>query len=274
MKRKLLISLFAVLSVLGAACTQPAAAPAPDPGGDPDPLPWWCTATAWGPGHGHHYEGRHKGDLSTADCDSVTTSFDAALAYAQQYPTAADAQAGGFERFVPYVAGMGTHDMPATGLAAAIADPSFDRFDPQFPGTAIDDVFDPTTPEFLQYDGNGLDAELVGMSWLVRTDDGMPPEGFAGGNDWWHSHPVLCFSTSFGVVIGEDTSESQCSSMGGVNLYLHDYWMVHAWIVPGMEYRIDVFENHHPCITAGGATWDPSDPCFDEAPSGGGHSGH
>jgi hypothetical protein len=260
----------AVLTVLAAAACAP-----PTGGGDPDsgqdPVPWWCTATAWGPGHGHHYDGQTKGNLSEADCGSVTAALDAARSYALQYPTAADARAAGFERFVPYVSGMGTHDAAVPGLAEAIAHPDFDRSDPIFPGTALDDVFDPTTPEFLQYEGNGLDAELVGMSWLVRTDNGMPPEGFAGGNDWWHSHPVLCFSTSYGVVIGENLSEPSCSGSGGVNLYLQDYWMVHAWIVPGMEYRIDVFENHHPCLTSAGPIWDQDDPCFDEAPTGGGH---
>lgn len=272
MMRKLVL-VAAMMALVAAGCAQPAPGDG-GPGPEPEPLPWWCTATAWGPGNGDHYDGQSKGDLSVDNCDSVTEAFDAALEYVQQYPTAADAQAGGFERFVPYVGGMGTHDLPASGMAAAIADPSFDRFDPVFPGTALDDVFDPTTPEFLQYDGNGLDAELVGMSWLVRTDDGMPPEGFPGGNDWWHNHPLLCFSTSLGVVIGENLPESSCGASGGVNLYLHNYWMVHAWIVPGMEYRIDVFENHHPCIGSGGTTWDPTDHCFDQAPSGGGHSGH
>ena len=262
-----LSALAAVVLMVAAACV----APAPGGGGGGEPNPWFCTATAWGPGHGGHYDGQSKGPLSDEDCASVTSAFTGALAYAQQYPTASDALAGGFERFVPYVAGMGTHDLPASGMQAAILDPAFDRFDPVFPGTALDDVFDPARPEFLQYGGNPLDSELVGMSWLVRTENGMPPEGFAGGNDWWHNHPVLCFSLSAGVVIGQDLTEAQCGARNGMNLYLHNYWMVHAWIVPGMTYEIDVFENHHPCLTAGGPIWDPTDECFDMAPMGGGH---
>lgn len=267
--RKPTILLGVLVLLLAAACTPPTPA---DP--DPMPMPWWCMATAWGPGQGHHYDGQVKGPLSAQDCQSVSESLESAREYALQYPTAADARAAGFERFVQYVSGMGTHDAAAAGMAEAIADPSFNRFAPEFPGTEIDDVFDPTRPEFLQYDVGGPEARLVGMSWLVRTDDGMPPEGFPGGNDWWHNHPLLCFSTTSGTVIGENLSESSCSGIGGVNLYLHDYWMVHAWIVPGMEYRVDVFENHHPCLAGGGAIWNPADPCFDEAPTGGGHGGH
>ena len=54
-------------------------------------------------------------------------------------------------------------------------------------------VFDPDKPTYLQYDGNGPDAKLVGMSWYVRSG-AMPPEGFPGDNDWWHVHPELCLS--------------------------------------------------------------------------------
>lgn len=273
--RRGLAVLLAAMAVVGSACAGPPSPSDTEPGGtDPggtDPAPWWCTATAWSEGHGHHYSGQSKGDLSPSDCDAVTGSLEAARDYAVGFPTLGDAHAAGFTTMVPYVAGMGTHDALIDDIGALLADPGFDRFDPVFPGTEVDGVFDPTRPEFLQYDAGGPAAGLVGMSWFVRTEDGMPPEGFAGGNDWWHNHPNLCFHVGAGVVIGENRSEVECQNLGGANVYLHNYWMVHAWVVPGMEYRIDVFENHHPCLLPGGATWDPADACFTTPPEGGHH---
>jgi hypothetical protein len=109
------------------------------------------------------------------------------------------------------------------------------------------------------------------MSWFVRTDDGKPPAGFEGDNDWWHSHEILCFSTTTGLVVGQNVGESACVDRGGLNIYLDDYWMVHAWIVDDMQYPIDVFENHHPCLPSGGAIFTPGHSCGHQPPTGGGH---
>lgn len=214
----------------------------------PDTRPWWCESEGGGGGHhgSEHYHDVEKGMLGWDDCLSVSASLQEALAYAMQYPTAADAEAAGFAKIVPYATGMGTHHL---------------RGD-------IGDEFDPTRPEFLQYDGNGPDAELVGMSWYVRTADGAPPAGFPGDNDWWHVHEALCFSYASGLVIGDGLTDEECEARGGYNVDLSDFWMVHAWIVPGWQHHPDVFVNHHPCLLPGGPAA-PDHECWD----GGGHHG-
>ncbi|HZJ26377.1 MAG TPA: hypothetical protein VFF40_05100 [Acidimicrobiia bacterium] len=218
---------------------------------DPTTRPWWCESTGDGGGHAaHHYMGQTKGMLSWEDCLTLSANFDQALDYARQYPSLGVAETAGMHRLVNYATGMGTHNAFLGSFDPT--DPSFDPLDPMFPGTALDDVFDPNKPEFLQYDGNGSDAKLVGMSWYVRTDNGMPPAGFAGNNDWWHTHELLCFSNSNFRVSGEGLTDEQCAAQAGTNLHLGNYFMIHAWIVPGWNHEPDVFVGHHPCLLATG----------------------
>jgi hypothetical protein len=126
-------------------------------------------------------------------------------------------------------------------------------------GNPLQGSFDPERPNFLQYDGNGPDAELVGMSWYVDNGPEDPPEGFAGDNDWWHTHEYLCISNATGLVI----RDGQClPEQDGTSVYLGNYWMVHAWIVPGWQFPTDVFRGHHPCLLASGPAA-PDDPCWD-----------
>lgn len=234
---------------------------------DPTTRPWWCHSTGTG---GHHvdpaYSGMSKGMLSWDDCITTSGLFDLVLTYVNQWPTAGQAEDAGFHQQVVYLPGMGTHHtLPGTFDPN---DPSFDPRNPEFPGTEIDEHFDPLKPEFLMYDGNGRSAELVGMAWYVKTDPNTPPEGFPGNNDWWHRHEVLCHSSGW-TVIGENLSDAQCEARGGVNVYLDDYWMLHAWIVEPWITPSDVFMNHHPCLLSSGPA-PMHDPCWDDA----GHGGH
>jgi len=83
----------------------------------------------------------------------------------------------------------------------------------------------------LLYDGNGLDARIVGLSYLGLTDPENPPEGFAGPNDPWHQHIGLCLKGT--RVIGDvDTTEEECVERGGRKSALDDLWMAHAWVSP------------------------------------------
>jgi len=230
---------------------------------NPTTRPWWCTSTGDGGGHSSHsYAGQTKGMLSWEDCLTLSANFDNALAYARQYPTLGAAEDAGMHRAVGYATGMGTHNVFTGSFNAH--DPSFDPLDPMFPGTEMDDVFDPNTPEFLQYAGNERSAKLVGMSWYVRTDTGMPPAGFSGGNDWWHVHDLLCFANSNFRVVGEGLTDSQCAARSGMNLHLGNYWMIHAWIVPHWTYGPDAFVGHHPCLLPGGPAA-PGNSCWDTA---------
>jgi hypothetical protein len=97
----------------------------------------------------------------------------------------------------------------------------------------------------LLYDGNGLDARIVGLSYLGLTDPENPPEGFAGPNDPWHQHIGLCLKGT--RVIGDvDTTEEECVERGGRKSALDDLWMAHAWVVPGWESPWGTFSAEHP----------------------------
>lgn len=243
----------------------------------PDTRPWWCHSTGDG-GHGHDghnaYEGVTKGMLSWEDCFVVSAHFDLAVAYVNQWPTEGEAEDDGWHQVVGYATGMGTHHADLSGLPDGwLTSPEFDPDDPSFPGTRLDEAFDPTQPEFLMYDGNGRSARLTGMAWWVKTTDGHPPPGFEGDNDWWHQHPLVCLNTTAFTYMGENRTDAQCASLGGVNVDFSDWWMVHAWIVEPWLVQYDVFTNHHPCLSSSGPITDTSDPCWTEAMHGpdGGH---
>ena len=51
------------------------------------------------------------------------------------------------------------------------------------------------------------------------------------------------------------------SGQNGTTVYLGNFWMVHAWIVPGWQHLHDVFIGHHPCLLPGGPAA-PDDPCW------------
>ena len=90
---------------------------------------------------------------------------DLARTVAVRYPTLADAQKGGYAPSTTYVPCIGTH---VTNMRYAIK-------------------FDPANPSELLYDGTAPESKIVGLSYLVFSPHG-PPEGFAGENDFWHTH--------------------------------------------------------------------------------------
>jgi hypothetical protein len=260
-----LVTVALVVTVLSSGCQYWAMAHQYEEG--TAPVPWFCNPTApnsvTGPGMGsvNWYAGTVRSPLSPSQCLDVSTGLDEAKAYAEQYPTLGDAEDAGFISSFAFIPGMGTHHGQGTLSPELLADPDFDRFNPVIPGSIVDDVFDPTTPEFLQYNGNSRDSVLVGISYYVRTTTGLPPAGYPGNNDWWHHHPTLCLSPTTAQAIGVNTTDSQCTSRGGINVYLDDYYMLHIWVVDDLEYHNDIHAPMHPCIVSTGAIFDMSDPC-------------
>ena len=56
----------------------------------------------------------------------------------------------------------------------------------------------------------------------------LVPDGFTGNEDAWHYHTGLCLHTS-GFAVAENTTQSQCYSLGG-NLWMEKAgWLVHLW---------------------------------------------
>jgi hypothetical protein len=234
---------------------------------NPAVKPWFCNPTApnsvtgLGMGTVDFYAGQTRSELSWEDCRTLGAQMDLAKAFAEQYPTVADAEAAGFYRSFNFYTGMGTHHGAFGAVTPAIlTDPSFNRFDPILPGK-MDGTFNAGEPEFLQFNGSGPEAQLIGMSWYVRTENGQPPAGFVGGNDWWHHHPRLCLGTVDARIIQVNSSDATCTAGGGINTYMHNYYMVHLWVVDDLEYHDDVFAPTHPCIKATGAILDMNDPC-------------
>jgi hypothetical protein len=238
------------------------------------PVPWFCNPVApnsvTGPGMGttNWYAGQTRAPLSDMDCAALGSQLDQAKAYANQFPTLGAAEAAGFARGFAFIPGMGTHHANRGITAAMLQDPSFNRFDPVIPGSVLDGIFDPRTPEFLQYNGNTPGSVLIGMSWYVRTTNGLPPAGFAGSDDWWHHHPTLCLSNTNAEVVGVNTTDAECTPRNGTNVHMGNYYMLHTWQVDDLEYHGDLFAPMHPCILSTGAIFDMNDPCHTSAMGG------
>ena len=236
----------------------------------PETTPWWCNSTGIG---GHHvdpaYDGMEKGALSYSDCGNLTAEFQEVLAWASQWPTLGEAEDSGFHMLVGYTEGMGTHHARLENFS--MSDEEFDFNEPEFLGTNLDTEFDFAQPEFLMFSGEERDSELVGFAWYVHAPSDTPPEGFTGGNDWWHRHDSLCFQVDIMLVMGENLENEDCSNRDGQNVALDEFWMSHAWIVRPWLTHEDVFTNHHPCLKEDGAITDPEAECWNETM---GHVGH
>lgn len=271
-RRLVTLAAVGVLGLLATGCEYFAQANDAQQAGTP--VPWFCNPVApnsvTGPGMGsvNWYAGTSRSALDYETCKGVATSFDEAKAYAEQYPTLASAEAAGFRSTFAFIAGMGTHHGLDSITPELLADPTFDRRNPVIPNSIIDETFDPAQPEFLQYNGNGPTARLVGMSYYVRTTNGLPPEGFPGNNDWWHHHPTLCLRPATAQAFAVNTTDTGCANQGGVNLYMDDYYMLHLWLVDDLEYEGDVHAPMHPCIKSTGAIFDMTNPCHQEWMSG------
>jgi hypothetical protein len=140
----------------------------------------------------------------------------------------------------------------------------------------------------LIYGGRDADAPLVGIAYSAPGADGVPPEGFTGGNDWYHLHGKICLQfredRSYDILAGaEEIADERCAALGGRQQPLPGggLFLLHTWLAPGYEYKPDVFASGHPCLLDDGVA-DPGDPCWDVAmrdpaqgppPDGGGH-GH
>jgi hypothetical protein len=265
-RRPLLVAVVAALAIVASGCYTYQANLAEQ---NQLAVPWFCNPVAQnsvtGPGMGsvNYYAGVTRGPLSYSDCKQVGTIMDQGKAYAKKFPTLGDAKAAGMHNGFDFIAGMGTH----TGYGfdpAMLANPSFDPQNPVFPGTNVDDVFDPAQPEFLQYNGNSDDSVLVGFDYYVRTSTGQPPAGLPGNNDWWHIHPTLCANKTTGTAFAVNTTDAYCASQNGINLHMQNYYMLHIWAVDNLEYHADVHAPMHPCIKATGAIFDMTDPCHQD----------
>jgi hypothetical protein len=193
----------------------------------------WCdpTDTAVNDGHTASFFATYstpKGPLSAADCQSVVGHLNRASEFASWFPTVAAAKAAGWVQATVWTPGQGIH----------FVDPARET-----------GPFDPDRPNWLQYNGTTPTANLVGMMFLVESG-ASPPAGFAGSNDHWHNHDVLCIDEGANpFVIGEHVSDAFCAAIGGVNVVSTSQWMVHVWLpkYAGWD-ATDIFNNNHPSV--------------------------
>jgi hypothetical protein len=232
------------------------------------PTPWWCKGSEeipvnQGPAMGSvdYYAGTHKTPLTWDQCKAISAQFDIARAYALQWPTEGAAEADGWQMATGYIPGMGTHHVRGGITAAMLADPNFNRLNPDLSSVGLDDVFDPTKPEVLQFDGNDPTSKLVGFDYYVHTSTGQPPAGFPGNNDWWHIHPWICYRKADARMVAFNQSDATCDALNGVNVNMANFYMLHVWVLDDMKYEPDVFAGTMPCINGGTAIHDANGPC-------------
>lgn len=172
-------------------------------------------------------------------CNQLKGQLNATRDFAAQYPTLGDATGDGFTFVTPWFAGAGTH---------------MGRWE------LLDEEVDPANPEVLIYDGNGAESRLVGVMYAVLSDE-RPKDVFVGGNDVWHQHRGLCFTSSpqakrvfepmERMVIGSERAEKiWCEQMwGGEKDDFASLWMMHVWVVPGCENPWGLYAHDHPYLT-------------------------
>jgi hypothetical protein len=173
--------------------------------------------------------------LDAATRAQLADQLTAARAAAMQFPTVADAQAGGY--FLVgggYGPGAGAHYISFRGV---------------FGG------FDPAKPPTLIYDGTKPTSKIVGLMYLGMGANGTAPEGFAGPNDHWHRHSGVCTKGADVIFpVDADVTEAQCSAKGG-RYMATTTWMVHAWVVPGWESSLGVFSHENPNLPCADGTF-------------------
>ena len=210
---------------------------------DYDAWLWWLrgsgslshehsSTSAAGDGSGH---GGHVGPqpwVAMTDqklCDKTAAELQLARDTAMTYPTAQDAKDAGYRLVTGYVPGIAAHWIK---------------------GSLIDDTFEIDKPEMILYDGNGLDAHVVGLSYYQwHAGDNKPTQGFTGDNDHAHRHIGLCSSTTTGQIIGDSTTTVEdCEARGGSKDDGSKGWMSHAWVVEGCESPWGVFSAASPLL--------------------------
>jgi hypothetical protein len=266
------------------------------------------------------YQGMTKGMLGWAECQHLANQFDALLAAVEGLGTRGEAEAQGYREIAQYIAGLGTHharfsfggggeglpELPPDLIERCFPDgipqnPEDFPEDPEAffedcypeglpddfpsidPGSAFGRLtFEVTRPAFLIYGGLEPEAPLVGVAYVVSgTSD--PPEAFAGSNDWWHLHQKICFGPNGDTLAGaEEIPDEECAALGGTQRDLGPgVWLLHVWMVPDYELRLDAFASGHPCLgETGPLPWE--DPCWETVrrdpsqglPPGTGHDDH
>ncbi len=162
--------------------------------------------------------------LFTGDAATFASQWMQAERAADRFDTLEEARALGFVRASAPGPGVGTHWVRWTQVGMP---------------------FDPAEPSMLLFDETASPAMLVGFAYWLQ--ERVEPVGFAGGNDRWHQHTGLCVVNGW-VDREEAGGPEHCA---GTYLAGGDFWMLHAWVVPGFENRLGRFADIHPALCPG-----------------------
>lgn len=157
--------------------------------------------------------------LSATDAPIFAAQWNLALEALSSHDTEEKATALGYVRATAPSGGIGTHWV----LWSQIAKP-----------------FDPATPSMLLFDERRIPPVLVGYSYALQSP--TLPDGFAGVNDHWHQHRGLCVEGGW-VVREQAPGPDACV---GTYIAGGDFWMLHAWVVPGWDNRKGEFAPFNP----------------------------
>jgi hypothetical protein len=172
---------------------------------------------------GHdHGDSPTETELTAEERQTLTSQWATATAAVPLYDTLEEAEAAGYVKGSSLTDGAGSHWIK---------------------WSLVDRPFDPAQPSMLLMDelvrGNG--PELIAFSYWVASAE--QPEGFAGDDDQWHRHLDLCFDN--GYIVDQDVPRNECH---GDWINGTDLWMLHTWVVPGVENRLGQFANVNPLL--------------------------
>jgi hypothetical protein len=173
--------------------------------------------------HDHDSDAGAPADLTAAQETTLAAQLDVARTVVPRFDTLQEAEAAGYVRGSGEGDGAGSHWIK---------------------WSLVDRPFDPAVPSQLLFDeltlGEG--PELIAFSYWVSSPE--TPEGFAGDTDTWHRHVGMCFENAW--LIGENVNDS--ASCNGDWINGSDLWMLHAWVVPGVENRLGQFASVNPLL--------------------------
>jgi hypothetical protein len=168
-------------------------------------------------GHHHDHDEGHAmmAPLSPDEQATLAAQLDAATEAVARLDTPEEAAAHGYVQASGETDGIGKHWVK---------------------WSIVDRPFDPAAPSMLLFDeltwGDG--EQLIAYSYWVASPE--EPAGFAGDTDQWHRHLGVCFEN--GWIKDEGGTSDACR---GDWINGSDLWMLHAWVVPGVENADGIF---------------------------------
>jgi hypothetical protein len=170
-----------------------------------------------------HGDAGSEHDLTDQESEALDAQLAIASAARTRFDTVAEAEAMGYVQASGVTDGTGAHWVK---------------------WSQVDKPFDMENPSMLLFDEleRGEPWELVAYSYWAASDE--PPEGFTGETDEWHTHLGMCFENGW---LKDDNIQDRRSCAGDW-INGSDLWMLHAWVVPGLENEYGVFHNANPLL--------------------------